>query len=156
VPRAFTGGVYNLEVEEDHSYCTPALTIHNCIVPRLEGLAFTLDRDFQPAPILCDNNLSALPADFQEHILRRYAETGTRLLDANSAFEPRTFDEGVYPRGKRTLRGPWRFAFDEMRERRRSDGCWRSCATSRRAGSASTCSLATSRSPRATSAQKVI
>jgi hypothetical protein len=85
-------------------------------------LAFTLDRDFQPALILCDNNLSALPADFQEHILRCYAETGTRLLDANSGCEPRTFDEGAYPRWRGTLRGPWRFAFDEMRERQRSGG----------------------------------
>src|SRR6201999_1918492 len=47
-----------------------------CIVPRVEGVTFTLDWDFIPAPILCDNNLSALPIDFQAHIIRRYQETG--------------------------------------------------------------------------------
>lgn len=87
-----------------------------CIVPRIEGLAQTLDWDFQPAPVLCDNNLSALPTEFQQHIIRRYQETGTRLLDANSGFEPRTFDEDTYHRWKPVLRGPWRFAFDETRE----------------------------------------
>ena len=87
-----------------------------CIVPKLEGLEFTLNWDFQPAPILCDNNLSALPDDFQEHILRRYQETGTRLGDANSGFEPRTFTEDTYQRWKPYLRGPWRFAFDTFDE----------------------------------------
>ena len=87
-----------------------------CIVPKLEGTDFTLYRDFQPAPFLCDNNLSALPVEFQEHIIRRYQETGTKLLDANSGFEPRTFDEGTYHRWKPIMRGPWRFALDTTSE----------------------------------------
>lgn len=87
-----------------------------CVVPKLEGREFTLDWDFTPAPMLCDNNLSALPVEFQEHIIQRYQETGTPLKDANSGFEPRTFDEGTYRRWKPILRGPWRFAFDEQRE----------------------------------------
>lgn len=88
-----------------------------CIVPQLEGKKFTLDYEFQPAPILCDNNLSALPVDFQEHIIRRYIETGTRLLDANSGFEPATFNEGTYERWRGILKGPWRFAYDYLAER---------------------------------------
>jgi len=87
-----------------------------CIVPRLEGIEFSFFPDFQPAPILCDNNLSALPVEYQEHIIKRYQDTGVRLLDANSGFEPRYFDEGTYKRWKPILHGPWRFAFDEMRE----------------------------------------
>lgn len=87
-----------------------------CVVPRLEGTAFTLDWEFQPAPILCDNNLSALPVAFQEHIIRRYQEAGAPLQDANSGFEPRTFDEETYQRWRPVLRGPWRFAFDELGE----------------------------------------
>jgi hypothetical protein len=89
-----------------------------CIVPKIEGLTFTLYRDFTPAPVLCDNNLSALPVEFQEHIIRRYRETGTRLLDANSGFEPKAFDEGTYGRWKAVIRGkaPWRLAFDETGE----------------------------------------
>lgn len=87
-----------------------------CIVPKLEGLEFTLDWDFRPAPILGDNNLSALPVEFQEHIIRRYQETRTVLKDANSGFEPRTFDAGTYARWKPILKGPWRFAYDELGE----------------------------------------
>ncbi len=87
-----------------------------CVVPKLEGTSFTLDWDFQPAPILCDNNLSALPVKFQEHIIRRYQETGVPLRDANSGFEPKSFDESTYRRWKKVLRGPWRFALDEQRE----------------------------------------
>ena len=87
-----------------------------CIVPAIEGRSFTLIDDFPVRPILCDNNLSALPADFQEHIIRRYLEADVPLLDANSGFEPATFTEDVYARWKRINRGPWRFAFDEMEE----------------------------------------
>lgn len=88
-----------------------------CIVPKFEGKLFTLDPDFQPAPILCDNNLSGLPTDFQEHIIRRYQASGVPLMDANSGFEPRSFDEDTYRRWKPVLRGPWRFAFDMENER---------------------------------------
>lgn len=87
-----------------------------CIVPRIEGKEFTLDWDFQPRPILCDNNLSALPIEFQEHILRRYADSGIPLADANSGFEPRAFDADTYDRWRPALKGPWRFAFDEQKE----------------------------------------
>ena len=88
-----------------------------CIVPRIEGTAFTLDWEFQPRPILCDNNLSALPDDFQDHILARYKATDTPLADANSGFEPRTFTADTYNRWRGALKGPWRFALDEQRER---------------------------------------
>lgn len=87
-----------------------------CIVPKLEGTKFTLNWDFKPAPILCDNNISALPVDFQDHILMRYRETMTKLLDANSGFEPLYFNEDTYNRWKEQLIGPWRFAFDIMPE----------------------------------------
>lgn len=97
-------------------------TCPNCIVPFLEGRTFTLIPDFPVRPILCDNNLSFLPADYQEYVVRRYEDTGTPLLDANSGFEPRTFTEEVYRRWKRINRGPWRFAYDDMKER---DHCLR-------------------------------
>ncbi|MDQ2902990.1 MAG: hypothetical protein M3Y81_05495 [Chloroflexota bacterium] len=87
-----------------------------CIVPRLEGVTFSYDPDFIPAPILCDNNLSALPVAYQDHIIARYRACGIPLKDANSGFEPHFFDEGTYRRWKPVLRGVWRFALDEMRE----------------------------------------
>ena len=119
IQRPYAGTVYNLEVEEDRSYCTPAFAVHNCIVPRLEGVTFSFDPDFIPAPMLCDNNLSALPVSYQEHIISRYRSFKQPLVDANSGFEPHYFDEGTYQRWKPLLdetRAPWRFALDEMRE----------------------------------------
>lgn len=88
-----------------------------CIVPKMEGLAFTLLPDFPVRPILCDNNLSALPPEYQDHIVSRYRATGVPLLDANSGFEPKTFTDDVYARWKPINRGPWRFAYDESGER---------------------------------------
>lgn len=90
-----------------------------CIVPAMEGREFTLLPDFPVRPILCDNNLSALPAEYQDYILERYRAEGVPLLDANSGFEPRTFTEDVYRRWKPLINaggGPWRFAFDEQAE----------------------------------------
>ena len=84
-----------------------------CIVPPLEGRDFTLIDNFVPRPILCDNNLSALPHDFQRHIVKRYQDSGVPLLDANSGFEPRTFDEETYATWNPVNRGPWRFALDD-------------------------------------------
>ena len=91
-----------------------------CIVPAMEGKEFTLIPDFPVRPILCDNNLSALPGDYQDHVIARYRDEGVRLADANSGFEPRTFTPEVYARWKGIINeggGPWRFAYDDMPER---------------------------------------
>lgn len=91
-----------------------------CIVPAMEGREFTLLPDFPVRPVLCDNNLSALPPDYQDFIIERYQSEGVPLLDANSGFEPITFTPDVYARWKPLLnagRGPWRFAYDETKER---------------------------------------
>lgn len=90
-----------------------------CIVPTMEGREFTLIPDFPVRPVLCDNNLSALPSDYQDYIIARYRAEGVPLLDANSGFEPATFTPDVYARWAPLInagRGPWRFAYDEMRE----------------------------------------
>ena len=91
-----------------------------CIVPPMEGRTFTLIPEFVPRPVLCDNNLSGLPADYQDHIIRRYQDAGVKLADANSGFEPRSFTPEVYARWKSLVNaggGPWRFAYDDMKER---------------------------------------
>jgi hypothetical protein len=68
-------------------------------------------------PILCDNNLSALPVDYQAHIIEKYRAHDVPLMDANSGFEPRSFDGDVFERWARINRGPWRFGYDDMSER---------------------------------------
>lgn len=87
-----------------------------CIVGPMEGTEFTLFPDFEPRPVLTDNNLSALPADYQQHVVDRYAAAGVPLLDANSGFEPKTFDEDVFNRWRPINKGPWRFGLDETQE----------------------------------------
>lgn len=87
-----------------------------CIVPKMEGKEFILLPDFTPRPILCDNNLSALPVEYQEYVIEKYQKSGISLLDANSGFEPRTFDEDTYHRWKVINKGPWRFGYDETSE----------------------------------------
>lgn len=89
---------------------------HFCIVPKMDGKAFTLLPDFPVRPILCDDNLSALPADYQRHIVDRYIKAGVPLLDANSGFAPDTFNEDTLALWKPILKGPWRFGFDEASE----------------------------------------
>lgn len=88
-----------------------------CIVPALWGTEFTLIPDFVPRPVLCDDNLSALPEYYQRHIIECYEATDVTLRDANSGFEPASFDRGTIERWSKILRGPWRFGYDEMRER---------------------------------------
>jgi hypothetical protein len=88
-----------------------------CIVPAMEGRTFTELPDFPVRPVLCDNNLSALAPEYQQHIVDRYVAAGVPLLDANSGFEPRTFDEDVFARWRGINRGPWRFAYDDMGDR---------------------------------------
>ncbi|MER8602815.1 hypothetical protein NKH48_03335 [Mesorhizobium sp. M1233] len=87
-----------------------------CIVPFMEG-GFTQLPDFPVLPVLCDNNLSGLPADYQDFIVRRYQESGVPLLDANSGFEPRTFSASVFDRWRTINRGVWRLAYDDLVER---------------------------------------
>jgi hypothetical protein len=70
--------------------------------------------------VLCDNNLSALPVDYQEYIIRRYRESSVKLIDANSGFEPVTFTPEVYARWKPLLdagAAPWRWGYDTTKER---------------------------------------
>lgn len=92
----------------------------HCIVPKMWGTKFTLIPDFPVRPVLCDDNLSALPADYQDFIIRRYQEAGVALKDANSGFEPVTFTPEVYDRWKAIMAAgaaPWRFGYDETGER---------------------------------------
>ena len=96
-----------------------------CIVPAFEGREFTLIENFEPRPILCDNNLSALPDDYQKHVVKRYLDAGQFVWDAQSGFEPATFDDEVLARWKLVNRGPWRFAFDEEAERADVERCLR-------------------------------
>jgi hypothetical protein len=131
-PGVFTQRKYLADVAEIGGDIPDTITRHNpmatrasrgcpvgcwfCIVPKMDGKEFTLLDNFPVRPVLCDDNLSALPPEFQEHIVARYRAEGVPLLDANSGFEPATFDEEVFRRWAPILKGPWRFGFDEATE----------------------------------------
>jgi hypothetical protein len=131
-PGIFTRKHYLADVAEIGGSIPDALARHNpmatkasegcpvgcffCIVPAMEGRTFTLLPDFEPRPVLTDNNLSALPADYQQHIVDRYIAAGVPLMDANSGFEPKTFGEDVFERWRPINKGPWRFGSDETME----------------------------------------
>jgi hypothetical protein len=87
-----------------------------CMVPAFEGRKFTLHPEFTVRPVLIDNNLSGLPIDYQRYVVDRYQGHGTRIADANSGFEPQSFDEDCFQRWRVINDGPWRFGFDETRE----------------------------------------
>lgn len=91
-------------------------TCYFCGVPRTEG-PFTYFPDFTVRPILCDNNLSAIEAKYQDFIIERFIAADVPLLDANSGFEPKSFDGAVFERWRKINRGPWRFGYDVADER---------------------------------------
>lgn len=95
---------------------TPACGL--CPVPRIEGNEFRYYPDATPAPLLLDNNLSALPVEYQEHIIGRY-QAGWRRgkVDANSGFEPHTFTGETLKRWERFPLRYWRFGYDDLSER---------------------------------------
>jgi hypothetical protein len=89
-----------------------------CSVPEMEGWRFTLYDGFvTPAPVILDNNLSALPKAHQELIIERTLSAGFKKVDANSGFEPRSFHPDTCERWKQLPLIAWRFAYDELAER---------------------------------------
>lgn len=96
---------------------TPACGL--CPVPKIEGNEFRYYPDSTPAPLLLDNNLSALPDDYQDHIIRRYADgwKKRKLVDANSGFEPHTFTAETLKRWEKFPLSCWRFGYDDLTER---------------------------------------
>lgn len=88
-----------------------------CSVPQMEGWRFTLHKDATPAPVILDNNLSALPRDHQELIVARTLEEGFDSVDANSGFEPRSLQSWTVELWRQLPLVAWRFAYDELAER---------------------------------------
>lgn len=91
----------------------------NCPVPIIEGNEFRYYPDAAPAPLLLDNNLSALPDEYQDHIIRRYTDEWkkNKKVDANSGFEPHTFTVETLKRWERFPLSCWRFGYDDLTER---------------------------------------
>jgi hypothetical protein len=87
-----------------------------CPVPRIEGHVVTLNRKSNPAKVLMDNNLSQIPAEYQEYIVERYLAAGMTSVDCNSGFEPQGIDERTVKLFDRLPLRWWRMGFDEIGE----------------------------------------
>jgi hypothetical protein len=88
-----------------------------CSVPAMEGWRYSLYSSVTPAPVILDNNLSALPRSHQELIVERTLAASFKKVDANSGFEPRSMRPWGIDIWKRLPLVAWRFAFDELAER---------------------------------------
>lgn len=89
-----------------------------CPVPRIEGTKFRFYPNARPARLLLDNNLSALPDDYQQHIIKRYRdEWKGPAVDCNSGFEPHSFTSKTLDRWSRFPLAFWRFGYDDITER---------------------------------------
>lgn len=91
----------------------------HCPVPWIEGTSFRFYPNSRPAKLLLDNNLSALPDEYQDHIIQRYLDDwkGPGRVDCNSGFEPHTFTSRTLDRWERFPLAYWRFGYDDMKER---------------------------------------
>ncbi len=84
-----------------------------CLVWKIEGPLTELD-DWQPAPIVMDNNFLACSPAHQERVLRRLAAAGYRKVDFNQGLDARLYT----PAFRRLLErcgvqlSYWRFAYD--------------------------------------------
>lgn len=89
-----------------------------CSVPAMEGWRYTLYTDVTPAPIIGDNNVSAIPRQHQEMMAEKTLAAGFESIDLNSGFEPRSF--AVRPWCAELWNHlplvAWRFAYDELGE----------------------------------------
>jgi hypothetical protein len=83
----------------------------------MEGWKYTLYDDVQPAPVILDNNLSALPRKHQELIVEKTLACGFPWVDANSGFEPRSVRSWTIELWRKLPLIAWRFAYDEIEER---------------------------------------
>jgi len=87
-----------------------------CPVPKIEGSTFTFYPDARPTKMLLDNNLSALPSEYQDHIIDAYRNFSGKV-DANSGFEPHSFSEETLARWSTFPLMYWRFGYDDLTER---------------------------------------
>lgn len=87
-----------------------------CIVPKIDGKVMLEYDDFDPAPVVVDDNIVRASWKHQRLVVRRLKEAGFESVDFNSGFEPLYFEErhiDLY--GQLPLKY-WRIAFDERKE----------------------------------------
>lgn len=84
-----------------------------CLVPRIEGDLLELE-DWQPAPVVMDNNFLACSEAHQERVIARLAEAGLCGIDFNQGLDAQRYSPAfrhlLERHGLKLTR--WRFAYD--------------------------------------------
>jgi len=94
------GLVYNLEVDEDNSYCTPAFALHNCVVPKKEGRPKSVNTigdiwrgEGHPKHLhLLDNDFFGQPREQWRDRVREIIDGGFKIC-LNQGINARLIDE---------------------------------------------------------------
>lgn len=87
-----------------------------CIVPKIDGTTLLEYEDFEPAPVVVDDNLLRSSWRHQQLVVERLAAAGFASIDLNSGFEPRRLEQKHIDLYGRLPLKSWRIAFDERRE----------------------------------------
>jgi hypothetical protein len=87
-----------------------------CIVPKIDGTTMLEYDDFNPAPVVVDDNILRSSWKHQQLVVDRLAAAEFASIDFNSGFEPLFFEQKhVDLYGQLPLKY-WRIAFDEIKE----------------------------------------
>lgn len=87
-----------------------------CIVPRIDGTTIKEYSDFEPAPFMMDDNITASSVEHQEMVIERLSRENYCTIDFNSGFEPSYFGQAEFERFDRLPIKFWRLGFDEIKE----------------------------------------
>ena len=114
----YSGLVYNLEVEDDNSYCSPSLTVHNCVVPQKEGKSRATgdiydfwDGESEKITVL-DNNILALKKHFEK--IAGQIKKEKLIVDFNAGMDIRVATEEQLDllKGLKPYNGYYKWAWD--------------------------------------------
>jgi hypothetical protein len=89
-----------------------------CIVAKIDGRKMVEYKNFNPAPVLLDDNILATSTAHQERVVEMLLSQNYPVVDFNSGFDPSLFDRATFTLFKKLPLKYWRLAFDEIKEER--------------------------------------
>jgi hypothetical protein len=89
-----------------------------CIVPKIDGTTMLEYDEFDPAPVVVDDNILRSSWGHQQVVVSRLLEAGFASIDFNSGFEPLFLEQKHIDLYGRLPLKYWRVAFDERKEAR--------------------------------------
>lgn len=87
-----------------------------CIVPKIDGTTMVEYDDFDPAPVVVDDNILRSSWRHQKRVVDKLAAAEFASIDFNSGFEPLFFEQKHIDLYGRLPLKYWRVAFDELKE----------------------------------------